>query len=446
MLLAEMRAQRAHVAVVVDEHGTTAGLVTMEDLLEVIVGDDRGRTRRADRPRSRGSRREPGGRRIGVGAGAQRGVGHGAARIGRLRHGGGPDPRISWDRCRAEASDLEVAGRAITVKAMEGYRVARVSVGPPQPRRPGADAVNGQWRRARDSNPQRLAPGSFQGSCLTVRLALRRLAALWGLLGSSVRDTARWYRFARSSAWHHEHRPPPARRREAPGASRAVRPRGGAGRHPRRDRPRAAPRRSARHRRDRARAPGRGRDPARDPRGHQPPGHPRGDDRGGAEAALEDRRLRLLLGGAGGHRRSLPDHRRPRLPADGPGDRGDVPQRAHARSSGAARSPLAVGDVRDDDRFQSGIVGTAAHPVVGRHPAAGGGRGDRHPQPRPPPRGSVRGRGPPPRQGGGVLRRRRHPQGPAAREDPALRGAHGAAGGGRPGRLRRDAPPTTSSS
>ena len=38
-LLRDMQAQRTHVAIVVDEYGGTAGLVTIEDVLEEIVGD-----------------------------------------------------------------------------------------------------------------------------------------------------------------------------------------------------------------------------------------------------------------------------------------------------------------------------------------------------------------------------------------------------------------------
>ena len=38
-LLSEMQAKRQHIAVVVDEYGGTAGLVTIEDMLEEIVGE-----------------------------------------------------------------------------------------------------------------------------------------------------------------------------------------------------------------------------------------------------------------------------------------------------------------------------------------------------------------------------------------------------------------------
>ena len=38
-LLAEMQASRVHMAIVIDEHGGTAGLITIDDLLEQIVGE-----------------------------------------------------------------------------------------------------------------------------------------------------------------------------------------------------------------------------------------------------------------------------------------------------------------------------------------------------------------------------------------------------------------------
>lgn len=39
VLLNEFRAHRSHMAIVVDEYGTTAGLITIEDVLEQIVGE-----------------------------------------------------------------------------------------------------------------------------------------------------------------------------------------------------------------------------------------------------------------------------------------------------------------------------------------------------------------------------------------------------------------------
>ena len=44
-LLREMQEEKFHMAVVVDEYGGTAGLITLEDLLEELVGRHRRRVR-----------------------------------------------------------------------------------------------------------------------------------------------------------------------------------------------------------------------------------------------------------------------------------------------------------------------------------------------------------------------------------------------------------------
>src|SRR6185436_1974886 len=67
-VLTDMKRQKAHLAIVLDEFGGTAGLVTMEDLLEEIVGQIYDEY---DRPRTRGPRR--------------RGRRHGAVGIGRAQ-------------------------------------------------------------------------------------------------------------------------------------------------------------------------------------------------------------------------------------------------------------------------------------------------------------------------------------------------------------------------
>ena len=143
-LLAEMRAQRAHVAVVVDEHGTTVGLVTLEDLIEVIVGeieDEHGE------PATRVSQESDGTLDV-----------DGSVPVRELNAEWGLDLPESSDYVTVAGlvlralgvvprggERLQVSGRAMTVKAMEGHRVARVMISPAAP--PAASASAREQRR-----------------------------------------------------------------------------------------------------------------------------------------------------------------------------------------------------------------------------------------------------------------------------------------------------------
>jgi len=65
VVLSTMRRERAQLAIVIDEHGGTAGIVTLEDLFEEVVGDiDEGATSSRPRHDALGRLRVPGTMRI----------------------------------------------------------------------------------------------------------------------------------------------------------------------------------------------------------------------------------------------------------------------------------------------------------------------------------------------------------------------------------------------
>jgi len=127
-LLREMQTQKFHMAIVVDEHGDTAGLVTMEDVLEEIVGEI---TDEFD-IENREIERLPGGRlRV-----------HGRTPIGDVSDVLGVHfPDDDWDtvgglifnllaRVLEGGETITSEGYDFTVERMEGQRIMSVLVAP----------------------------------------------------------------------------------------------------------------------------------------------------------------------------------------------------------------------------------------------------------------------------------------------------------------------------
>lgn len=127
-LLLDMREQRLHLAVVVDELGTVAGLVTMEDVLEELIGDFEDESDRT----TRRLRRLAGGAWVAAGTLRPDEL---AERTGIVLPEGQWDTVAGWviatlDRIPAVGEVARLDGVTVEVTAMDGFGIEEVVLRP----------------------------------------------------------------------------------------------------------------------------------------------------------------------------------------------------------------------------------------------------------------------------------------------------------------------------
>jgi CBS domain containing-hemolysin-like protein len=142
-LLLDMREQRLHLAVVIDELGTVAGLVTMEDVLEELIGDFEDESDRT----TRRLRRLPGGAWAAAGTLRPDEL---AERAGVVLPEGTWDTVAGWiiatlDRIPSVGDVAEVDGATVEVTAMDGFGIEEVVI---RPGRPGSAGGRGAAPRS----------------------------------------------------------------------------------------------------------------------------------------------------------------------------------------------------------------------------------------------------------------------------------------------------------
>ncbi len=137
--LSEMRKDRAHLAIVVDEYGGTAGIVTLEDLVEELIGDIQDEyDEEATHPRQlHGGELEVDG---------LLNLDEFAEQTG-LELPEGPYETVAGyllaalGHLPADGESAEVGGRRLTVTQLDGRRISRLRVSPSKPAVEGGDAA-----------------------------------------------------------------------------------------------------------------------------------------------------------------------------------------------------------------------------------------------------------------------------------------------------------------
>jgi putative hemolysin len=138
--LSEMRRERAHLAVVIDDYGGTAGIVTLEDLVEELIGDIRDEY---DIEQDHATRLPAGDVEV-----------DGLLNLDEFTEQTGIElPEGPYETAAgyvlaalgdlpSEGDNVQVAGRTITVTELDGRRIARLRVAPLTPP-PGSGPASG---------------------------------------------------------------------------------------------------------------------------------------------------------------------------------------------------------------------------------------------------------------------------------------------------------------
>ena len=150
--LSEMRRERAHLAIVVDEYGGTAGIVTLEDLVEELIGDIRDEYDSGEAPATKLPQGE-------VEVDGLLNLDEFAEQTS-IRLPEGPYETVAGyvlaalGELPAPGDAVEIPGYTITVNEMDGRRISRLRVTPlPEPDPSGLPSRT--WPRAA---PRRAAP------------------------------------------------------------------------------------------------------------------------------------------------------------------------------------------------------------------------------------------------------------------------------------------------